>query len=196
MDAKEGRKNSLEAGFRNGAPSSSRTPSNHHDFISRCTASAQPFPECINGLGCKLYRRNTRPFRSVYRWISNSVVRTPVTLRTALRFNGKSRKTGGIDFAPTDSIHFVLLPFVPLLSFFRSFGSKFLSAIAFVSRASFLVRIVGEFLFTFRGETRKEYFFDRTKHVLIKIICSCDFKKSFVHSDTKGCNALIFPREI
>lgn len=76
-------------GFRNGAaPSSSRTPSNH-GFISRCTAPARPFPERINGLGCKLYRPRgeipvREPFRSVYRWISNSVVRTPLTVENSL----------------------------------------------------------------------------------------------------------------
>ena len=157
-------------------PSSSRTPSNH-GFISRCTAPARPFPECINGLGCKLYRPRgeipiREPFRSVYRWISNSVVRTPLTvLRTALRFNGKSRKTiGGID-----SIHFVFLPFLSssfiifffLFSFFFFDYSDIRIEVSFChvcivrklfSRGSFcllLKRGEGE-----REEGRKEYFFD------------------------------------
>lgn len=158
VDTKGGGGRDTPTGFRNGAASSSsRTPSNH-GFISRCTAPARPFPECINGLGCKLYRPRgeipvREPFRSVYRWICNSVVRTPLTLRTALRFNGKSRKTGGASISermPTDSIHFVFLPFLSspfIFFFFRLFESKFLFA-TFVSFGSFLAG--EEFLFTFR----------------------------------------------
>lgn len=196
-------------------PSSSRTPSNH-GFISRCTAPARPFPECINGLGCKLYRPRgeipiREPFRSVYRWISNSVVRTPLTvLRTALRFNGKSRKTiGGID-----SIHFVFLPFLSssfiiffsLFSFFfsiiRIFGSKFLFAM-FVSCESFLVGEV--FVYFWKGakgnEKRVEknissiVWWNKTYFYNWNICLYILKEKSFVRGDAKGCNALIYCQE-
>lgn len=158
VDTKGGGGRDTPTGFRNGAASSSsRTPSNH-GFISRCTAPARPFPECINGLGCKLYRPRgeipvREPFRSVYRWICNSVVRTPLTLRTALRFNGKSRKTGGHRFQrgcqpiPFTLFSFHSSPLLLFFFFFRLFESKFLFA-TFVSFGSFLAG--EEFLFTFR----------------------------------------------
>lgn len=165
VDTKGGGGRDTPTGFRNGAASSSsRTPSNH-GFISRCTAPARPFPECINGLGCKLYRPRgeipvREPFRSVYRWICNSVVRTPLTLRTALRFNGKSRKTGGHRFQRgCQPIPFTLFSFhsSPLLLFFfffdysnRSFFlSRLYRAEAFWLERSFC-------LFLERGEEERD----------------------------------------